>query len=70
MQRHHETSSGNNLRHVSAAVTRQIFKRNKGYEQQRNVLGSQNIGKVESAALDQIWTGFDEYSDEFYMVSL
>lgn len=49
-------------------ITRQLFKEHKGFEALRNVLGSAKKDKVESAVLDQIWTGFDEYTEEFYRV--
>ena len=51
-----------------AGITRQIFLTHESFEALRNVLGAENRSRVEDAALDQIWTGFDEYTEEFYRV--
>ena len=49
-----------------AGITRQIFLTHESFEALRNVLGADKRSRVEDAALDQIWTGFDEYTEEFY----
>lgn len=53
---------------LSVDITKQIFLKHESFESLRNVLGPEKRARLEAAAVDQIWTGFEEYTEEFYRV--